>query len=184
MEQRPCDRPHRHRPPGHRSPEPMPTKPTANGIRGLICSMKKAAARSASLPLAEKKPAARARSTASSRCDCEANESLNMRVTGPGLLPMSGRCTRTIPPGGAGPQNFLFEGAQGTLRISTTAAYPYVTSSNPVSGGACHRCRGRPDLIDANRCGPRPTTPRLGRSLSHQNSKAASTITSVTGATN
>lgn len=34
-------------------------------------------------------------------------------------------------------KNILFEGAQGTLLDLDHGTYPYVTSSNPVSGGAC-----------------------------------------------
>jgi adenylosuccinate synthase len=34
-------------------------------------------------------------------------------------------------------RNVLFEGAQGTLLDLDHGTYPYVTSSNPVSGGAC-----------------------------------------------
>ena len=34
-------------------------------------------------------------------------------------------------------KNILFEGAQGTLLDLDFGTYPYVTSSNPVSGGAC-----------------------------------------------
>ncbi len=34
-------------------------------------------------------------------------------------------------------RNILFEGAQGTLLDLDHGTYPYVTSSNPVAGGAC-----------------------------------------------
>ncbi|MCD6362938.1 MAG: adenylosuccinate synthase [Synergistetes bacterium] len=34
-------------------------------------------------------------------------------------------------------KNLLFEGAQGTLLDITYGTYPYVTSSHPLSGGAC-----------------------------------------------
>ena len=34
-------------------------------------------------------------------------------------------------------KNILFEGAQGTLLDLDHGTYPYVTSSNPVAGGAC-----------------------------------------------
>ena len=34
-------------------------------------------------------------------------------------------------------KNILFEGAQGTLLDLDHGTYPYVTSSNPIAGGAC-----------------------------------------------
>ena len=34
-------------------------------------------------------------------------------------------------------KKFLFEGAQGTLLDIDFGSYPYVTSSNTISGGVC-----------------------------------------------
>jgi adenylosuccinate synthase len=45
-------------------------------------------------------------------------------------------------------QNLLFEGAQGTLLDIDHGTYPYVTSSNPVAGGACIGAGVGPTLID------------------------------------
>lgn len=45
-------------------------------------------------------------------------------------------------------QNILFEGAQGTLLDLDHGTYPYVTSSNPVSGGACVGSGVGPNFID------------------------------------
>nr|AUG32843.1 adenylosuccinate synthetase [Paulinella longichromatophora] len=45
-------------------------------------------------------------------------------------------------------KNILFEGAQGTLLDLDHGTYPYVTSSNPVSGGACVGAGVGPTLID------------------------------------
>jgi adenylosuccinate synthase len=42
----------------------------------------------------------------------------------------------------------LFEGAQGTLLDVTHGTYPYVTSSHPVSGGACVGAGIGPTMID------------------------------------
>ena len=42
----------------------------------------------------------------------------------------------------------LFAGAQGTLLDLDHGTYPYVTSSNPVSGGACIGAGVGPTLID------------------------------------
>ncbi len=42
----------------------------------------------------------------------------------------------------------LFEGAQGTLLDLDLGTYPYVTSSHPVSGGACIGAGIGPTLID------------------------------------
>ncbi|OQB15225.1 MAG: Adenylosuccinate synthetase [Firmicutes bacterium ADurb.Bin193] len=42
----------------------------------------------------------------------------------------------------------LFEGAQGTLLDLDLGTYPYVTSSHPVSGGACIGAGVGPTLID------------------------------------
>lgn len=45
-------------------------------------------------------------------------------------------------------RNILFEGAQGTLLDLDHGTYPYVTSSNPISGGACVGAGVGPTIID------------------------------------
>lgn len=45
-------------------------------------------------------------------------------------------------------KNILFEGAQGTLLDLDHGTYPYVTSSNPVAGGACVGTGIGPTAID------------------------------------
>lgn len=45
-------------------------------------------------------------------------------------------------------RNILFEGAQGTLLDLDHGTYPYVTSSNPVAGGACVGAGLGPTMID------------------------------------
>lgn len=45
-------------------------------------------------------------------------------------------------------RNILFEGAQGTLLDLDHGTYPYVTSSNPVAGGACVGTGVGPTAID------------------------------------
>ncbi len=45
-------------------------------------------------------------------------------------------------------KNILFEGAQGTLLDIDHGTYPYVTSSNPVAGGACVGSGVGPNFID------------------------------------
>ncbi|MGK7901252.1 MAG: adenylosuccinate synthase [Hormoscilla sp.] len=45
-------------------------------------------------------------------------------------------------------RNILFEGAQGTLLDLDHGTYPYVTSSNPVAGGACVGAAVGPTAID------------------------------------
>jgi adenylosuccinate synthase len=57
-------------------------------------------------------------------------------------------CTRTIHQAARARQNILFEGAQGTLLDLDHGTYPYVTSSNPVAGGACIGAGVGPTLID------------------------------------
>lgn len=47
-----------------------------------------------------------------------------------------------------GRRNILFEGAQGTLLDLDHGTYPYVTSSNPVAGGACVGTGVGPTMID------------------------------------
>ena len=42
----------------------------------------------------------------------------------------------------------LFEGAQGTLLDIDFGTYPFVTSSNPISGGACAGAGVGPTRID------------------------------------
>ena len=57
-------------------------------------------------------------------------------------------CNRTIHQAAKKKKNILFEGAQGTLLDLDHGTYPYVTSSNPVSGGACIGAGVGPTLID------------------------------------
>jgi adenylosuccinate synthase len=45
-------------------------------------------------------------------------------------------------------KNILFEGAQGTLLDLDHGTYPFVTSSNPVAGGACIGAGVGPTVID------------------------------------
>ncbi len=45
-------------------------------------------------------------------------------------------------------RNILFEGAQGTLLDLDRGTYPYVTSSNPIAGGACVGTGVGPTTID------------------------------------
>ena len=64
------------------------------------------------------------------------------------LAPHVVDCTRTIHQAARARQNILFEGAQGTLLDLDHGTYPYVTSSNPVAGGACIGAGVGPTLID------------------------------------
>ena len=57
-------------------------------------------------------------------------------------------CSRTIHSASVNKKNILFEGAQGTLLDLDHGTYPYVTSSNPISGGACIGAGVGPTLID------------------------------------
>ncbi|WP_269622530.1 adenylosuccinate synthase [Prochlorococcus marinus] len=57
-------------------------------------------------------------------------------------------CTRIIHQASRRKNNILFEGAQGTLLDLDHGTYPFVTSSNPVSGGACIGAGVGPTLID------------------------------------
>ncbi len=57
-------------------------------------------------------------------------------------------CTRVINQASRNKKNILFEGAQGTLLDLDHGTYPFVTSSNPVSGGACIGAGVGPTLID------------------------------------
>ena len=56
--------------------------------------------------------------------------------------------TRTIHAAARNRKNLLFEGAQGTLLDLDHGTYPYVTSSNPVAGGACIGAGVGPTMID------------------------------------
>ncbi len=47
-----------------------------------------------------------------------------------------------------GKKNILFEGAQGTLLDLDHGTYPFVTSSNPIAGGACIGAGVGPTTID------------------------------------
>ncbi len=71
-------------------------------------------------------------------------------------------------------RNILFEGAQGTLLDLDHGTYPYVTSSNPVAGGACVGAGVGPTIIDrvigvakayTTRVGEGPFPTELGDSM-------------------
>lgn len=64
------------------------------------------------------------------------------------LAPYVVDCTRVIHQAARARKNILFEGAQGTLLDLDHGTYPYVTSSNPVAGGACIGAGVGPTLID------------------------------------
>ena len=64
------------------------------------------------------------------------------------LAPHVVDCTREIHQAARDKKNILFEGAQGTLLDLDHGTYPYVTSSNPISGGACIGAGVGPTLID------------------------------------
>ncbi|MFL0748366.1 MAG: adenylosuccinate synthase, partial [Prochlorococcus sp.] len=64
------------------------------------------------------------------------------------LAPHVVDCTQTIHQAARNRKNILFEGAQGTLLDLDHGTYPYVTSSNPISGGACIGAGVGPTLID------------------------------------
>ena len=64
------------------------------------------------------------------------------------LAPHVVDCTREIHLAARNRKNILFEGAQGTLLDLDHGTYPYVTSSNPISGGACIGAGVGPTLID------------------------------------
>jgi len=64
------------------------------------------------------------------------------------LAPHVVDCIRTIHQAARARKNILFEGAQGTLLDLDHGTYPYVPSSNPISGGACIGAGVGPTLID------------------------------------
>lgn len=64
------------------------------------------------------------------------------------LAPHVVDCIRSIHRAAKARKNILFEGAQGTLLDLDHGTYPYVTSSNPVAGGACIGAGVGPTLID------------------------------------
>ncbi|MCP9925545.1 adenylosuccinate synthase [Synechococcus lacustris C3-12m-Tous] len=64
------------------------------------------------------------------------------------LAPHVVDCIRSIHGAAKARKNILFEGAQGTLLDLDHGTYPYVTSSNPVAGGACIGAGVGPTLID------------------------------------
>jgi adenylosuccinate synthase len=64
------------------------------------------------------------------------------------LKPFVVDCSLTIYDAIQRRRNILFEGAQGTLLDLDHGTYPYVTSSNPVAGGACVGTGVGPTMID------------------------------------
>jgi adenylosuccinate synthase len=80
-------------------------------------------------------------------------------------------------------KNILFEGAQGTLLDLDHGTYPYVTSSNPIAGGACVGAGVGPTIIDriigvakayTTRVGEGPFPTELGDDIgSHLGDKGA-----------
>ena len=99
-------------------------------------------------------------------------------------------CTQTIHQAARDRKNILFEGAQGTLLDLDHGTYPYVTSSNPVSGGACIGAGVGPTLIDrvigvakayTTRVGEGPFPTELSGSLNDQLTERGGEFGTTTG---
>ena len=57
----------------------------------------------------------------------------------------------------------MMEGAQATFLDLDHGTYPFVTSSNPVAGGACTGTGIGPRISTGSSGSPRPTSPGSGR---------------------
>ena len=106
------------------------------------------------------------------------------------LAPHVVECTQTIHQAARARKNILFEGAQGTLLDLDHGTYPYVTSSNPVSGGACIGAGVGPTLIDrvigvakayTTRVGEGPFPTELSGSLNDQLTERGGEFGTTTG---
>ena len=106
------------------------------------------------------------------------------------LAPHVVECTQTIHQAARDRKNILFEGAQGTLLDLDHGTYPYVTSSNPVSGGACIGAGVGPTLIDrvigvakayTTRVGEGPFPTELSGSLNDQLTERGGEFGTTTG---
>ena len=106
------------------------------------------------------------------------------------LQPHVVECTRVIHEAARARKNILFEGAQGTLLDLDHGTYPYVTSSNPVSGGACIGAGVGPTLIDrvigvakayTTRVGEGPFPTELSGSLNDQLTERGGEFGTTTG---
>ena len=106
------------------------------------------------------------------------------------LEPHVVECTRVIHEAARARKNILFEGAQGTLLDLDHGTYPYVTSSNPVSGGACIGAGVGPTLIDrvigvakayTTRVGEGPFPTELSGSLNDQLTERGGEFGTTTG---
>ena len=106
------------------------------------------------------------------------------------LEPHVVECTRVIHEAAKARKNILFEGAQGTLLDLDHGTYPYVTSSNPVSGGACIGAGVGPTLIDrvigvakayTTRVGEGPFPTELSGSLNDQLTERGGEFGTTTG---
>ncbi|HLC96944.1 MAG TPA: adenylosuccinate synthetase [Candidatus Nanoarchaeia archaeon] len=79
---------------------------------------------------------------------------IGMRVAGyvgknPGILQPLVKDTYLLLNEALGKKNVLIEGAQGSLLDVDHGTYPFVTSSNPIAGGACTGLGIGPTKIDA-----------------------------------
>ena len=106
------------------------------------------------------------------------------------LAPHVVECTQAIHQAARDRKNILFEGAQGTLLDLDHGTYPYVTSSNPVSGGACIGAGVGPTLIDrvigvakayTTRVGEGPFPTELSGSLNDQLTERGGEFGTTTG---
>ncbi len=106
------------------------------------------------------------------------------------LKPYVVDCSRVIHKAAKNKKNILFEGAQGTLLDLDHGTYPYVTSSNPVSGGACIGAGVGPTLIDrvigvakayTTRVGEGPFPTELKGSINDQLCKRGGEFGTTTG---
>ena len=87
-------------------------------------------------------------------------------------------------------KNILFEGAQGTLLDLDHGTYPYVTSSNPIAGGACVGAGVGPTTIDrvigvakayTTRVGEGPFPTELNDSVGQQLGEVGAEFGTTTG---
>ena len=80
-------------------------------------------------------------------------------------------------------QHVLLEGAQATFLDLDHGTYPFVTSSNPVAGGACTGAGIGPATSTGSSASPRPTSPGSAAARSPPSCSTRSATCSSTGAT-
>ena len=129
------------------SAPPTPTRPPGSACGCRTCSTRRSSARS-SRSCSGEEPASWPRSTTASRSTPTRSATSTSASCAARLEPHDRRLGDLVHDALDAGQHVMFEGAQATFLDLDHGTYPFVTSSNPVAGGACAGAGVGPRHID------------------------------------